>query len=262
MSEMLGSQGRRAIANQAIKITQAAQDTASCKCVRDDISAPTRFAPTARFEWPGVGIGIQALTGKLPTQASSLCPLVPQPLSATYSSPSTGRPRPLILRSYSNQTPLRKLESHSDAAAHAVLCVTSPRTTTKFHNPNKLARKESKYKSAEVTVANCEGARNTQRMTNLDENVLKSVQRKPQGADSNVGLDLDSEEESDTEPSEAASLTQSALNFGIDADINISAPALLDLVSVDPPAASSSTSTRASRPETDLNADEEIDWDF
>ncbi|KAF8124851.1 hypothetical protein K438DRAFT_2002467 [Mycena galopus ATCC 62051] len=115
--------------------------------------SPTRFAPTARFDC--VGVGIQVLTGKLPTQASSLCPLVPQPPPCHVQfSLFTGRPSPPILRPYSNQTPLRKLESHSDAAAHAVLRVTSPRSTSKFHNPNKLAAKKIKIKSAEVTAAN------------------------------------------------------------------------------------------------------------
>ncbi|KAJ7812436.1 hypothetical protein B0H14DRAFT_2856806 [Mycena olivaceomarginata] len=59
--------------------------------------------------------------------------------------------------------------------------------------------------------------------------------------------------------SEATSLAQSALSFEIDPDINISAPALLALLSVDPPVASSSTSTCPSRPETLRDADEEID---
>ncbi|KAF8174636.1 hypothetical protein K438DRAFT_1939845 [Mycena galopus ATCC 62051] len=141
-------------ANQVVKITQAAQDTASqCK------------SP-------------QALTGKLPTQASSLCPLVPQPPPRHVQfSLSTGRPRPPILRPYSNQTPLRKLESHRDAAAHAVLCVTSPRSTTKFHNSNKHARKESKSSRRKLQLQELtqhtnslhrsrdSGARNTQPMS-------------------------------------------------------------------------------------------------
>jgi hypothetical protein len=62
--------------------------------------------------------------------------------------------------------------------------------------------------------------------------------------------------------SEAASRAQSALSFEINPDINISALALLDLVSVDPPAASSSTSMCPSQSETHHDADEEINWDW
>ncbi|KAJ7933289.1 Saccharopine dehydrogenase-domain-containing protein [Mycena leptocephala] len=69
---------------------------------------------------------------------------------------------------------------------------------------------------------------------NLDETVLKSVQQGQKASDSDVGEaepDSDSEEDSEREAvdEEETFAARSAFTFDIDPDINISAPALLDL---------------------------------
>ncbi|KAF8174629.1 hypothetical protein K438DRAFT_1848646 [Mycena galopus ATCC 62051] len=89
-------------ANQAVKITQAAQDTyckpmPSLRTFEMALAPNARFTATARFEC--VGVGIRARTDKVRIQPSSLCTLVHQP--HVQSPLSTGRPRPPFLRPYS-----------------------------------------------------------------------------------------------------------------------------------------------------------------